>query len=427
MAVIASPQSTYFTGGQVAAGGALYVYKTGTTTLVTLYSDGGLTIPITNPITLDVNGEASFYVSTATNLKLVSYSAVGSLLETLDPVYPISATSSSLSNTTAIGGYLNKFRNPGFDVMQRNSTATITAGTPAYSFDGWIIGSTGANVIYSAGSPASTPNFTTENFLNITGATNVTDTFIKQRIESLIAAPLAGQTVTAQITIYNTCGTPITPTITIKVPNSADNWGSSTTVINGATLQTAANAVWTTLSYTFICPVSAVNGLEVAFDFGAALNANTKSISFTGADIRVTTNLTTGQTASLNIPLPELRNIQTELAYCQRYLPVFNSQNTANNIAMGQCISSTQAFVVFTFNVPTRALTTTLAISSPAHVSLSAANGTLTGCSSALFDNPSLYSATIQFTVASGLSAGNATIATFTNASGQIIFAGAEL
>lgn len=95
MAVSASPQSQYYTGGSIAAGGSLYVYQTGTTTTVTIYSDGGLTTPIANPITLDSNGEAKFYVGTAVNLRLDSYDLNGAFIQTLDPVYPVGGTATT--------------------------------------------------------------------------------------------------------------------------------------------------------------------------------------------------------------------------------------------------------------------------------------------------------------------------------------------
>jgi hypothetical protein len=61
------------------------------------------------------------------------------------------------------------------------------------------------------------------------GATSVTDVIVKQRIESYVAAPLAGQVVTVQAEVYNSTGGSITPTLTVKHATSQDSWGSSTT------------------------------------------------------------------------------------------------------------------------------------------------------------------------------------------------------
>lgn len=93
------PVFTWFYQGQVASGGSVYVYKTGTTTLQTIYSDGGLTTPITNPQILDANGQCKFYVDGTTNLRFDGYTvggiATGALIESIDPIYPIASTSSS--------------------------------------------------------------------------------------------------------------------------------------------------------------------------------------------------------------------------------------------------------------------------------------------------------------------------------------------
>lgn len=98
MAGFSVPIVTFFYNGQVAASGSVYVYQTGTTTPVTVYSDSGLTTPITNPINLDQNGQAVFYVAGTTNLKLVAYNGLGGagiLINTIDPIFPVSGTTAA--------------------------------------------------------------------------------------------------------------------------------------------------------------------------------------------------------------------------------------------------------------------------------------------------------------------------------------------
>lgn len=92
------PVFTWLYQGVVAAGGSVAVYRTGTTTLVTIYSDGALTMPISNPITLDVNGQCSFYVDGTVNLRMDGYTLpalAGALIRSIDPVYPTGAASAS--------------------------------------------------------------------------------------------------------------------------------------------------------------------------------------------------------------------------------------------------------------------------------------------------------------------------------------------
>ncbi len=81
------------------ASGQIYVYQTGTTTKVTIYSDGGLTTPLLNPLTLDANGEARFYVSGSVNLRIDSYDASAGFIESLDPILVSSQSSSAVAIT----------------------------------------------------------------------------------------------------------------------------------------------------------------------------------------------------------------------------------------------------------------------------------------------------------------------------------------
>jgi hypothetical protein len=77
-----------FYNGAVAVGATCTVYQSGTTTKVTLYSDAALTTPITNPQTSDANGEFSFYVASANNLRVYLQTSGGTLIKDIDPFYP---------------------------------------------------------------------------------------------------------------------------------------------------------------------------------------------------------------------------------------------------------------------------------------------------------------------------------------------------
>lgn len=101
------PIFTWLYQGVVAAGGSVAVYKTGTTTLVTVYSDGALTMPISNPITLDVNGQCQFYVDGTVNLRMDGYTLPalgGALIKSIDPVYPTGASSGAIIPWAVAGG-----------------------------------------------------------------------------------------------------------------------------------------------------------------------------------------------------------------------------------------------------------------------------------------------------------------------------------
>jgi hypothetical protein len=71
-------------------GGKLYTYITGTTTNKATYSNAGLTIANSNPITLDARGEAEIY-GTGT-YKFVLKDSAGTTIWTVDPVYAANST-----------------------------------------------------------------------------------------------------------------------------------------------------------------------------------------------------------------------------------------------------------------------------------------------------------------------------------------------
>ncbi|MGB4101078.1 MAG: hypothetical protein WBK91_04140 [Alphaproteobacteria bacterium] len=228
------------------------------------------------------------------------------------------------------GGFLNKLRNAAMDIAARGLTGTITAGSPDYTLDGWIVSTTGANITWDQAQTPSPFAGAPYNSLKLTGVTSVSNSFVKQRIESLIAAPLAGQVVTISAWIYNNTGASITPTLTVKRPTAKDNWGATATDLNAVNLQPCANSAWTHVAYSYTAHVSSFNGLEVTIDFGGALNAGSKIVYLTAPDVRYTPGVSTGLNATP--PVPELRPPSTESLLCQRYLFAFGNQGSTGVI-----------------------------------------------------------------------------------------------
>lgn len=115
------------TAGAPNAGGTINVYQTGTTTPVTIYTDGGLTTPASNPLTLDANGEAKFYVSGTTNLRIDSYTAAAGFIETIDPVFPVGASSGTGAVTYKSSNFSLASTQSGINLV---ATAGITVTLP---------------------------------------------------------------------------------------------------------------------------------------------------------------------------------------------------------------------------------------------------------------------------------------------------------
>lgn len=243
------------------------------------------------------------------------------------------------------GGFLNKFRNGTMDVWQRGTAPALTVGTSGaqYTADGWIVGWTAsasaAPAIAQAGG-----RLLTKNSLQVIGAANLTDVYVKQRIESLIAAAFCSQTVTVQARVYNNTGASITPALTVNRPSAQDNYASVTADVNAVALQGCANGAWTQIAYTFAANAASYNGLEIIFDFGNSLGVNTKTLQIAECDIRVTNGFSLGLNA--NPPAIELRPMATELLYCQRYYQVVNpapSQFSLSNVS----ITGTTSFKMY--------------------------------------------------------------------------------
>lgn len=355
---LAAPYS-YFadSSGAPLAGGKIYTYAAGTVTPKDSYTDSGAGTPLTNPVILDSAGRAVIFLSGS--YKIVVADSLDNIIRTVDNIQSLSLTSTemgylhgvtpgtasasqvvildsnenvsglatnafdtaatSIANMTAVQGssygFKNKFRNPVMDIAQHGRSGSVTTGNANYSVDGWIIGATGATAtwVQTYGSVGSIG----ANFLQIIGNTSMTDTFVKQRIESTIAASLAGKQVTIQLFLNNITGGTLTPTITVKHATLQDNWGATVIDVNAQSLQAIANNGSGTLAYTFTASTGSVNGLEISIDFGAALNSNSNKVLLTYFDIRPTPGVAGGQ--NNNPPIPEMRPIPMERAFCQSY------------------------------------------------------------------------------------------------------------
>ena len=316
-------------------------------------------------------------------------------------------------------------RNARMDIWQRGTSGTIAAGTPAYTADGWIVGSTGANVPWAQGATSTNRTGTRATYnLLVTGATSVTDTFLKQRIESFLAADLAGLTCTFQAWIKISGAGTVTPTITVKRPTGGSNpndWSSTATDVNAQNLQACSDGVWTLISYTWLVNNSATNGLEITIDLGAALNAGTKTARLTETDLR----------ASPIVVPPKFRSYPAEDLLCQRYLPGTNGAFLGSSIQSGwlngQCISATVAIAVFPHRTPSRLKPTGITVNAAGDfmaLGATAGSNTVTAMD---INGSSKMGTQLNLTVASGLAAGNATQIYVTSSSAYLICTGAEL
>ena len=271
----------------------------------------------------------------------------------------------------------NLFRNGLFQVNQRGTSGTVTAGSPVYTSDGWIIGSTGANVawqsVYSFAIGGGEGTQFNGNSLQLYSvSTQASDVFLKQRIASAVVADQLNGAyyITVQFSIYNQTGSSFTPKLTVNVPTSGspDNWSSGSTPVsglNGVSLQECGGGE-TIVSYTFQASYQSImsnifaNGIEIVLDLGGAVTVGTgfsNAISIFGADCCFTNYL---NTAGLQANPPALQPLtyELELKKCLYYFQSYGGDSSNQVFGRGSVLEGSYQLIMFNlsdimFNVPT--------------------------------------------------------------------------
>jgi hypothetical protein len=207
----------------------------------------------------------------------------------------------------------NAIINGAFDIWQRGTSAATGL---VYGADRWINFGTSPNSLINTNTPSS--SFTSSN--NVYGSTN---TGIQQRIESLNASPLVGQSVTVSFWArnYSSSGQ---FRVSLDYANAVNNFSSITNVSSSSTETIApSGSLWNRYTFTFnALPNQVSNGLAVTINL-----TGTSSVGFliTGVQLEAGT-----------VATPFRRNapsIQAELAACQRYYQRISSSGILCNAA----------------------------------------------------------------------------------------------
>lgn len=256
----------------------------------------------------------------------------------------VATTLFTVQNNT--GGFVNKFRNPLFKILQRGTSGTIaTPGTYQYTADGWMQTSIGAaatwNTLVGAAALGAPPIYS---LLYFTGAASITDVDFKQRIESIDAADLyyVGAIDTITFVVYQDSGSTVTPKLTVNFPTAADNYGAVTNVVNAVSLQAVPTATYTTLSYTFATNVGFQKGMEVILDANVALNTTGKHFYLAAADVRITPGVATGLNATPPpIEIPDIgKEIVRNMRYYQKSFPQGAAPAQAAGATGASCVKN---------------------------------------------------------------------------------------
>jgi len=337
------------------------------------------------------------------------------------------AQAANLPNTF---GFKNRIINGAMVIDQRNAGASVTPTTAGtYTLDRWmfeISQSSKFSVQRNAGSVTPPAGFT--NYIGITSlsaySVGSSDYFIlRQIIEGFNTADLAWGTASAQtVTLSFWVRSSLTGTFGGSITNNANNrsypftytisaantWEQKSITIPGDTSGTWETGSGRGLNLQLGFGVgSTFNGTAGAWAAGNFLSATgaTSVVGTNGATFYITgVQLEKGSTATSF----DYRPYGTELMLCQRYYFKYSSSATAAAFGSGFASTTTIARVLTQFPIPMRAAPSALEQSGTAsdyELLYLAAN---TACNSVpTFTAASTFNAYTQFSVASGLTAGN--------------------
>jgi hypothetical protein len=304
-------------------------------------------------------------------------------------------------------------------VWQRGTTALATATGLGNGFtsDRWQLYRSGFNANASGSRQATSdttnlPNIQYCNRIQRTAASTGTQTvFLAQNFESINSIPLAGKTVT--FSFYARAGANYSATSNILVASVLSGTGTDENMANVYTGQatvigqnTTLTTTWQRFTYSGTVASNATQ-IGVRFEFTPTGTAGANDyFEITGVQLEAST--------VASAYAPNGSTYQAELAACQRYYYRVNGVD-GYLIATGQCFSTTGALATIPYPVNMRIRPTALEQSGTANlyrVLNSAATAVV--CSAVpVFANGTVANAAVTFTVASGLTAGNATIVGF--------------
>ena len=358
------------------------------------------------------------------------------------------ATGQTISTANTYG-FKNRLINGAMVIDQRNAGASVSASDGTFGVDRWQVYATASSKFtlqQNAGSVTPPVGFSYYQGCTSSAATTVAsgDTYaIAQKIEGYNFADLGwgtanAKTVTLSAWVYSS----LTGTFGGALSNSA------LTRSYPFTFTISSANTWTQISITVAGDTSgtwigATNGIgcRVIFNLGTGSTYSGTAGAWASSDYRTATSTvqvvaTNGATfyftgVQLEVGSQatsfDFRSYGTELALCQRYLPILGGANSGAYYCMGYAQGSTMANLLYTFKVTPRVPPTGITIVSPsslgATTQASGGNGSSGGFTNATLEacNFFLNTPTASYTV------GYPLFLYSNGTAGQVQFTGCEL
>jgi hypothetical protein len=313
----------------------------------------------------------------------------------------------------------NAIINGAFDIWQRG-TSFVNPASFAYTADRWKIAYDGTGSAKTISQQTFTPGtapvtgYENQFFLrwdHTTAGSSATYNDLYQPVEDVRS--FAGQTVT--FSFWAKASSAIT--VTSSIAQNFGTGGSAQVATAGSSHVLSTS--WTRYSVSIAVP--AITGKTVGTG------------SYISPVIRMPLNATfTFDVSNVQLEAGSIatafkrnaNSLQGELAACQRYLPVINTYN--GELASGLCYSTTKALIPITFQVAPRVPPTGITVNSAGNFTIRSSTAAQLTVTALTFSTGTYQGSTIEATVASGLTAGNATNL-FNGGSGLILFTGCEL
>jgi len=343
-----------------------------------------------------------------------------------------SAAATGLNYIPTLFAGKNAFINSNFGVWQRGTSVSVLAGaTATYTSDRFAL-TTQANQAstVSRQTTSDTTNLPTIQYCarvqRNSGQTGTGSMIFGQSLETSNSLRFAGQTVT--LSFYARAGSNYSPTSSALSANIYTGTGTDQSRV-AASYTGDAQALTTSVTLTTSWQRFTISGsigataTELAVIFISTMTGTASTNDYyevTGVQIENGSTATTFQTAT--------GTIQGELAACQRYYTRINAGSVYTFFCNGNAYNTTVATCILPLPVTLRVSATSIDTSGTASHYRLINGSTATACSAVpALDQAATQSVALNFTVASGLTTGQAVNAGANNTASAYIGVNAEL